>query len=454
MAKTRVLFVATDCNPKWHSLPALIYEYYLALREQVDVTLVTHTRNKENIEAVLPPGAKVVYIDTEATASLMYRLTQFLTRDPDKAMTFQVALNTPSNIYFEYRVWKHFKAALMSGEFDVVHRASPMSPTVPSFLAKRSPVPFVIGPVLGGLSWPEAFKGEMRREGEWMNYVRKLHRLVPYYLSTYRNAAAILAGYKHTVNDIPGENHQRIIEFSEGGIHLEDYPEKVFVDKQRSMILFVGRMVPFKQPEVLIRCFEKSKSLQNHRLVLVGDGPELPRLRALVTQLELDEVIELTGSLPFERVRELMYEADVFAFPSIREQGGGVLTMASMSCTPCIVVDYGGPATRVPEGCGLKVPLGSVDDIITSFTLAMESLVNDPLRIKTLGMAARQFTAQFYGWSRKASKTNEIYNWVLGRIPAKPDFWQTEPIAEAAIKPAPVGGQPYHPSIAAQKTAG
>ncbi len=423
MPKPKVLFLATDCNPQWHSLPALIYEYYVALKAYADITLVTHIRNRENLDAVLPNEADVVYLDTEVISKPVYKLTHFLTGDPNKAMTLQVAMSYPSNVYFEYCAWKKFKAALKAGEFDVVHRASPMSPTMPSPIAKWSPVPFVIGPVLGGLPWPKEFEGEMRREGEWMNYFRKAHRLMPYYRSTYGRAAAILAGYKHTVGDIPEKDHERVIEFSEGGIHPENYHEKVFETKEKSTILFVGRMVPFKQPEVLIRCFEKSETLRKHRLVLIGDGPELERLRALVAELKLEDCVELPGALPYARVSEMMYEADIFAFPSIREQGGGVLTMASMSCTPCVVVDYGGPSTRVPEGCGIKVPLGNVNDIIDSFTTALESLVADPDKIKQFGVAAREFTEKYYSWSWKASKTREIYDWVLGRISDKPHFW-------------------------------
>ncbi|WP_158658164.1 glycosyltransferase family 4 protein [Agarilytica rhodophyticola] len=422
----KVLFLATDCNPQWHSLPALVAEYYTALREHADITLATHIRNKPNLQSYLPDGADVVYFDTETIARPLYKLTQFLTGDPNKAMTLQVALSYPGNVYFEYCVWKYFKNDLKAGRFDLVHRASPMSPTIPSPMAKWSPVPFVIGPVLGGLPWPEQFKGEMKREGEWMNYLRKLHTFLPYYKATYRYASAILAGYTHTVSDIPVENSERIIEFSEGGIHLKDFPDRPKNTDKKSTVLFVGRLVPFKQPEVLIRCFERSEILRQHKLTIVGDGPEYERLKVLVKELGLEDVVELTGTLPVDQVREHMYNADIFAFPSIREQGGGVLTMASMSATPCVVVDYGGPSFRVPDDCGIKVPMGDFDEIVSSFIAALESLVNDKDKTRQLGFAAKKFTSKYYNWEWKASKTKDIYEWVLGQRQQKPDFWQDD----------------------------
>ncbi len=420
----RVLFVAPDCNPKWHSLPALIANYYRAVAGVTDVTLATQVRNEENLTPFVREGAKVEYLDTESVAAPVWWLTQKLVPDPNQAMTLRVALRYPSSMAFEYAVWKRFRPELEAGAFDVVHRASPMSPVVPSPLMTWSPVPGVLGPVLGALAWPKTFRREMRREREWMNYLRPAHRLLPYYRSGYRSAAAILAGYPHTVNDLPQENRDRIIEFSEGGITASDFPERTHEPYERATVLFVGRMVPFKQPEVLVRAFESSPKLQRHRLVMVGDGPEIPRLQAIVKDAGLEDCVELTGSLPFDEVLEQTYAAQIFGFPSIREQGGGVIHLAAMASVPSVVVRYGGPAYRVPEGTGVRVPLGDFDTLVRSFREELEALVDDPERIAQMGRAAREYTARVYDWDRKAKKTVEIYEWVLGRRGEKPDFYR------------------------------
>ncbi|MFL0811237.1 MAG: glycosyltransferase [Agarilytica sp.] len=435
--KIKVLFVASDCNPEWHSLPALIAEYSLELSHLVELTLVTHIRNQAQIEPWLPSNIQAYYIDTEKFSAPLYRFIQAVVRDPNKAMTLQVALSVPDALIFEHSVWRSFNSALKNKQYDIVHRASPMSPTVPSYLASKCPVPFVVGPVLGGLPWPKEFKSEMRREGEWMNYLRKLHRFIPFYKSTYKNASAILAGYKHTVDDIPLKNRDTIFEFSEGAIHPQDYPEKVFDElgaKAPCTILFVGRMVPFKQPEILIRCFEKSLILQKHKLVMVGGGPEYPRLKALTEELNLGHCVDLAGALPHAEVRERMYKASIFAFPSIREQGGGVITMASMASLPSVVVDYGGPSFRVPPECGVRVPMSSVEGITERFVQALEGLVEAPAKREKLGRAARAFTEKYYSWEWKATKTLEIYQWVLGSKSEKPDYWADSEVLEAGTE--------------------
>ncbi len=433
LPKPRVLLIAADCNPQWHSLPALMAHYYLSLLPVADITLVTQIRNKADLETFVPADAKVVYMDTECIEAPLHKLSTRLTGHSNHAMTGKVAFRYPSQLFFEYKVMRHFKNALRAGEFDIIHRGSPMSPTLPSLIPWMSKTPFVIGPLLGGLPWPKTFQHDMHREGEWLNHLRGLHRFLPFYRSTYKKAAAILAGYQHTVNDLPTDCHHHTIEFSEGGLYTEDYPERQFGNHTQKTILFVGRMVPFKQPEVLVRCFANSPLLQQHKLVMVGDGPELARLQALTQQYQLEDTISFTGNLSFEAVKAWMYKADIFGFPSIREQGGGVLTMASMSSMPSVVVNYGGPATRIPEGCGIRVPVSQADRLTDNVQQALETLVANPATLEAMGKAAREFTKNYYSWTWKAKKTREIYDWVMEKQAKKPDFWEKHSAASPEI---------------------
>lgn len=422
----RILILADDCNPDWHSLPALVYSFICTLTKYVDVVVVTQIRNKPNIDREGMGGAEVVYLDTEKVAAPLYKLAAILSGDFNKAMTLKVALNYPSTLAFEWAVWRRFKQDLRNGRFDLVHRLSPMSPTLPSPMAKWSPVPFVLGPILGGLPWPKHFKAEMNREGEWMNYFRGLHRWLPFYQSTYAHAAAILAAYDHTISDVPDFAKPRTIHFSEGGVDPSKFIMPVRHKKEQMTVLFVGRLVPFKMPEVLIRSFAASLILQQHKLIIVGDGPERPRLERLVEEEDLSGCVELKGTISQDQVGELMRQSEIFAFPSIREQGGGVLTLAMMSGMACVVVDYGGPAVRVQSDCGVKIPMGDFNHLVRHFTKELEQLVADPDRVISLGTAARRFTETYYSWDAKARKMLEIYNWVLDRQEKKPDFW-TQP---------------------------
>jgi len=80
-------------------------------------------------------------------------------------------------------------------EFDVVLRLVPMTPSLPSpfaFFLRNSPIPFVLGPLNGGLPWPPDFV-QLQHQKEWISNLRNLYRYLPFARSTYRHAAAIIA---------------------------------------------------------------------------------------------------------------------------------------------------------------------------------------------------------------------------------------------------------------------
>jgi len=70
-------------------------------------------------------------------------------------------------------------------------------------MAKWSPVPFLLGPINGGLPWPKHFTTELSREREWLSYFRNAYKLMPYYRSTYACSTGILAAFEHTITDLP-----------------------------------------------------------------------------------------------------------------------------------------------------------------------------------------------------------------------------------------------------------
>ena len=162
MSKPRVLILAETCNPDWPSLPVVGYKYARALAAVADVKIATHVRNRPAIEAAGDLGDKVVYIDNEWIAARMHRLSEILRGGSEVAWsTHQIMAYLPY-LEFERLAMRRFRAELDRGEFDIVHRITPMSPTLPSMAAGRGPVPFVIGPLNGNLDWPRAFASEQK----------------------------------------------------------------------------------------------------------------------------------------------------------------------------------------------------------------------------------------------------------------------------------------------------
>lgn len=420
----RALLLADVCNPEWPSLPIVGYRYAKALADHVDAVVVTQVRNRPNIERAGFGKAEVVYLDTEAVAASAYKVAAFLRGGEQKAWTLQMAMDYPSYLAFEFAARKRFGAELAAGAFDLVHRITPMSPTLPSAMAKSCPVPFVLGPLNGNLPWPKGFGQELRREREWLSHARAAYKWLPYHRSTFTASRAILAAFEHTVADVPARVQERAINFPEVGIDPDTFRLEPRKSSERLTILYAGRLVPYKLPDVAVRAFARSAALRRHRLVVVGDGPERPLLEALVREHGLGDCVELLGQRSQAEVGQLMRQAEIFAFPSIRELGAGVVVEAMACGMASVVVDYGGPAALIGPDRGIKVPLGDKEAVTASFVEALEALVEDPARVRELGQAAHRHAMEFYSWDAKAKKTLEVYDWVLGRSQQKPDFWQ------------------------------
>ena len=417
MPKRRVLILAQDCNPEWPSLPVVGYKYARALAEVADVTLATHVRNRPNIEKAGELTDIVHYIDNEWIAAPMYRLATILRRGNDVAWSMNQIMAYLPNLVFERQILGTFRRELRSGEFDVVHRITPMSPTLPSYMAGKTRQPFVLGPLNGNLDWPPQFVAEQKRERESLRKLRDIYRHMPYTRSTQAKSACILAAFQHTIDDMKAADPARIIPFPEIGIDTALFHDRdrraPFSGDGPKRFLYAGRLVPYKLPEVAVRAFAGSEALKDHVLHVVGDGPERPRLEAMVAEAGAQDRIIFEGGKSQAEVAEFMRRSDAFVFPSIRELGAGVVIEAMGCGTVCLVADYGAPGDLVANGRGVAVAMQDLDGMVHDYRAAMEACLTAPEAHRQMARKARDYAHDFYDWNAKAAYTADIYEALL-----------------------------------------
>ena len=413
--RIRALILADDCNPEWPSLPVVGYKAARAIAEHADVTVATHVRNQPDIERAGFGQAEVEYLDNEYIARRLYKLNTWLRGGNEVGWTTNIAMNYPSYLAFEWEAWRRFAPELKAGEFDVVHRLTPMSPTLPSPIASECPVPFVLGPLNGGLAWPEGYGAERDREKEWLVKLREAYRYLPYHRSSYDKSAAILAAFQHTMDDLPKAARGRAINFPEVGIDPELFraPQEARTGT-RMTFLFAGRLVPYKLPGLAIDCFARSAELRAHRLLIAGDGPEREAMERQIAEHGLAGCVEMVGKKSQAEVAELMRQSDVFVFPSIRELGAGVIAEAMASGLCCVAVDYGGPAELLANGRGIKIAVSPREQLTAAFQSELEKLAGAPELAQLYGERGRRYALENLTWDIKAQRTIDIYRWVIG----------------------------------------
>ena len=426
MAEPRVLVLAEAANPEWTSVPLVGWSHYRAIANKVDAHLVTHVRNAEAIgRAGLVEGKDFTAIDSERLAAPLWRIGQRISRWLGLGATLTQAINVATYYYYERLVRKEFSARLRAREFDIVHRLTPLSPVIPSLFAKHCHsmgVPFVWGPINGGVPWPRGFGDVQRKEGEILSYVRGLHRLLPGHRSTRKNAAAILVASQIAMGEIPPYARDRAVYLPENAIAPELFSNPVNGPVRTPLrAVTVGRLVPLKGIDMLLEA--AGPLLGNGSLVLdvVGDGPERGNIEKLARSVCSTDAVTFTGSIPHAEVADRLGRSDVFVFPSVRDFGGGaVLEAMALGLLP-IVVDYAGPSELVTNESGILIPLGSRAEIVAGLRAALTGLVADPSTIRQMGGGARERVMSLFTWEKKAAQTHEIYRWVLGER-GKPDF--------------------------------
>jgi starch synthase len=344
----RVLLIAEACNPGWSSVPLVGWHSSQAIASLTTAHLVTHVRNRENLARTgLAEGDSLTTLDTQTIEGPLMSIARLLGAgiQTSKGWTTLTALSTLAYYRFEQLVWRRFAPRLRRGEFDLVHRLTPLSPAIPSILARRCRrigVPFVIGPLNGGLPWPRGFSRVRFAEGEWLGFIRGARRLLPSYASTRRDAAAIIVGSGRAWQEIPERHRWKSVYIPENGIDPEEFerlPAEPVAPPLR--VAFAGRLVPTKGVDMLIEATAPLARAGQVQLELIGDGPEAQALRCLAERLGVSSALHVTGWVESARVRELLSRCHVLGFPSIRDFGGGaVLEAMALGLVP-IVVDAG-----------------------------------------------------------------------------------------------------------------
>ncbi len=424
--RPRVLLVAESANPKLTSVALIGWSFSRALAKVADVHLVAEIRNQPDIEAAGIAGMEFTPINTRRWQGLAWNVSKVLRGGTSLGWSTYSALATLAYPAFERRVWRQFGDRIKRGEFDVVHRIAPNAPVAPSLLATRcarAGVPFVLGPLNGGVPWPKEFAHLRRAEREWLSRIRNAYKLMPGFHATRRDAAALLVGARFAWQEMPERYHGKCIFLPENAIDAERFTRQEPPAFQEPLgVAFVGRLVPLKGVDMLLEAVAPLARSGRLRLDIIGDGPELPKLRQLAAELKIADQVEFPGWVSHAQLPERLRRSHVFGFPSVREFGGGVVLEAMALGLVPVVLDYAGPAELVPPGTGFVVPMGPRSGIVRELAECFTRLVASPNDLRVMVRRAQEHVFEYFTWDAKARQMLEVYDWAMGRREQKPDW--------------------------------
>ena len=252
--------------------------------------------------------------------------------------------------------------------------------------------------------------------------MRDAYKLLPFYGSTRRNAAAIVIGSRATWDQMPAKYHDRCVYVPENGVDLVRFARQVEGPVRSPLrVAFVGRLVPYKGADMLLEAVAPLVRAGKIVVDIIGDGDQMPQLRATVAAEGLSAGVKLDGWVEHAKMQERLVDSDVLGFPSIREFGGGVVIEAMALGLVPVVADYGGPNELVTDATGYRIPMGTRAELVARFRQVLGDLAADPSGLRSMGARARDRVLKLFTWDAKARQMLDIYRWVCGEG-AKPDF--------------------------------
>jgi alpha-maltose-1-phosphate synthase len=419
-ARNKVLLLSYYNNPNEVSLSLEAYREYEQLRKHFDTTLVTHARNASALRESGIPDGEAIYINVP----IMDRLHDlFLDKvlNHDYSSLKLTAFLIPYYIVYEFVIWFQLRGEIRAGRFALVHRLDPVSPVLASpfsWLMRNLKTPFSLGPINGGLPWPPGY-GSASREKEWLRFLRWLYTYLPFSRSTYTKSKAVIVGSSYTYLAAGRRVGQNRLFF----VHTNGIPERDIVDSRGYddmppvKVCFLGRLVPLKNCNIVIKsaaALIKEKKIQ---LDIVGDGWDRSNLEALTRDLGLEKDVTFHGWMPHPQAMEILARSHIMTLPSIREYGGGVVVEAMARGVVPIVVRYGGPSDLVEQGCGISLALKNERDTIQDLERVLEELVKNPDRIRQLGRAARVKAESTFTWEKKTELLAAVMKHAMGAGP-------------------------------------
>ncbi len=320
--------------------------------------------------------------------------------------------------FIYYNLWQigaYFRARKLvkREKFDLVHHLIYVNTWQPTYMAFLG-IPFIYGPIGENPRVPyritKYYGWRINLKDAIISFARYASKKYsPLMRKIYYQAAKIIVINSEIYSKMHGSIKKKTYIMPAGGVESSNVYLGKKKDNNKFIILYVGRFVYIKAPDIALEAFLKfAKNHDDVELIMIGGGKLESKLKKIIQSSADKSKIKLSGWIDRKEVMEYMKRCDIFFFPTF--EGGGMVVLEAMSFgKPVVCMDFGGPKDFVTEECGIKVPVTNRTEIIDDLSKALEKLyIHQDLR-KEMGIAARKRVAENYTWDKKVEWMNKLY---------------------------------------------
>lgn len=170
-------------------------------------------------------------------------------------------------------------------------------------------------------------------------------------------------------------------------------------------VLTVSRLVQRKGHEKILKAIKK---LPNVEYWIIGEGPQSPRIRMRIKDLDLEDRVHMLGQVDDRELLDYYRRADIFVMPTTktpldREGFGIVYLEAQLFGLPVIASDHPGVDEAVENHRG-----GILVNDADSLRSAIRRLVDDPRLRREMGMKGRDYVLSRFTRQKQTEKLREL----------------------------------------------
>jgi len=186
-----------------------------------------------------------------------------------------------------------------------------------------------------------------------------------------------------------------------------------FAADDEFIVMHASNFRPVKNVRALVEVFARLQRRLPAKLVLIGEGPDLPFAKRRLAELHLEERVLFLGNQ--ECIEELLPVADLFLLPSHHESFG-LVALEAMACgTVVLATDTGGTREVIDSGTnGFLCAPGDID----AWTETAVAVLRDPVQRGRLQAAARALAVERFAPERQVAAYEEEYAAAIRRAAA------------------------------------
>jgi glycosyltransferase involved in cell wall biosynthesis len=174
---------------------------------------------------------------------------------------------------------------------------------------------------------------------------------------------------------------------------------------QKRYILFLGRLVPEKCPDLLIKAFQALKP-SGWQLVLVGGDSDTGRFASKIADMtEKSRDIVFAGELHGAYLAEIVRGAGLFVLPSELEGLPLAMLEAMQEGIPVLASDIPPHRQLIGEGRGMLFKTGDMDSCVRCLDWA----IHHPQEMWAMARNAQSHVQAKYNWNHITTKTLRLY---------------------------------------------